>query len=71
MLKMSGHARTNTVGTTTQHAYECEVEWCDLAEGATTAQELSEVLQIIDELVPDAKRASATFKPANDVKEVP
>lgn len=35
-LKMLGPTGTIIIGTTAQHAYECEVECCDLAEGATT-----------------------------------
>jgi hypothetical protein len=48
-LKMTGLIGTITMGTTVQRAYECEVECCDLAEGAAAAQELSEVHQTIDE----------------------
>jgi hypothetical protein len=59
------------VGTTVRHAYECEVKCCDLVEGATTKQELLGILQVADEQPPDAKRTSATFKPVNDVKEIP
>jgi hypothetical protein len=31
-LKMMGLTGTITVGTTVRHAYECEVECCNLAE---------------------------------------
>jgi hypothetical protein len=43
---------TITVGTTTQCAYECKVECCDLVEKATTAQEISEELQTVGEQAP-------------------
>jgi hypothetical protein len=68
-LKMSGPAGTITVGTMAQHAYECKVE-CDLAEGATLAQELSEEPRAFDEQGPDAKRVDMTFKMMDDVKGV-
>jgi hypothetical protein len=69
-LKMSGLAGTITVGTTVQHAYECEVKCCDLAKGSTTAREVLEVLQTIREQASSAKRTSTTFKPVDDVMEV-
>lgn len=68
---MPGPVGTITVGTIVRHAYECEVECCDLAEGAVANQELSEMLQIVDEQAPDVKRMGTTFKRTNDVKEVP
>jgi hypothetical protein len=70
-LKMPGPVGTITVGTIVRHAYECEVECCDLAEGAVANQELSEMLQIVNEQAPDVKRMGTTFKRTNDVKEVP
>lgn len=70
-LKMSGPAGTITMGTTMCHAYECEVECCDLAKGATTKQELLGILQTVDEQQLDTKRMGATFKLVNDMKEIP
>lgn len=70
-LKMLGPSGTITVGTTTQHTSECEVECCDLAEGATTSQELLEVLQAVNEQAHHAKMEDMTFKPTDDTKEVP
>jgi hypothetical protein len=43
-LKMLGPTCTITIGTTVQHAYECELECCDLIEGAAVGQELLDVL---------------------------
>jgi hypothetical protein len=43
-LKMSGSTDTITMGTMVRHAYECEVECCDLADGASAKQELLEML---------------------------
>lgn len=60
-LKMSGPVGTIIVGTTTWHVYECEVECCDLAEGAATNQEQA----------PDVKRMSTTLKLTDDINEVP
>jgi hypothetical protein len=39
-LKMLGLTGTITMGTTTQHAYECDIEYFDLTEGGALAQEL-------------------------------
>jgi hypothetical protein len=69
-LKIPGPTSIITMDTTTQHAYECEVESCDLAEGATTSQELSEMLQDVDKQAPDAKQVSNTFKSVDNTKEV-
>jgi hypothetical protein len=44
-LRMSGHAGTITVGTTTQHAYEYEVGCYDLAGGVVVVQRLPHFLQ--------------------------
>jgi hypothetical protein len=41
-----------------------------LAEGATTSQELSEMLQDVDKQAPDAKQVSNTFKSVDNTKEV-
>lgn len=41
-VKVSGLAGTKTVCTMVQHAYECEIECCDLAERTTLAQEPTE-----------------------------
>lgn len=54
-----------------RHAYECEVECCNLSEGATTKQELLGILRTMDEQAPEVKRVGTTFKPVSDVKEVP
>jgi hypothetical protein len=70
-LKMLGPTGTITVGTIVCHAYECKVECCDLVEGVVANQELSEMLQTLDEQAPDAKRTGITYKPSNDVNEVP
>jgi hypothetical protein len=69
-LKMLEPAGTITDGTTTQRAYECEVECCDLAKKIATAREPSKELKTISEQAPDAKRVSMTFKVADVVKGV-
>jgi hypothetical protein len=70
-VKMLGPVGTITMGTTVQHTYECEVECWNVAKGVIASQELSEILQAVDEQAPDAKRASTTFQLADDIKEVP
>jgi hypothetical protein len=68
---MLGPVGTITVGTTVCHAYECEVECCYLVEGVTAKQKLSKLSWCTDEQASNAKRVGTTFRPVNDVKEVP
>lgn len=70
-LQMSSPAGTITVGTKVRHVYDCEVECCNLAEGASTNQELTEMLLTMDEQAPHAKRVGMAFKPVNNAKQVP
>lgn len=70
-LKMSGSIGTFTMGTMVRHAYECEVECCDLADGASAKQELLEMLLTMGEQAPNVKRVGMAFELMNYVKEVP
>jgi hypothetical protein len=64
-LKMSGPNRVITVGSTYQHAYECDVECVEYAEA------LIADLESLSKEVPDAKRHAGNFEPAEAVKSVP
>jgi hypothetical protein len=55
-LKMSGPTGIITIGTTAQHAYKCEVQYCDLVKGVIVIQELPHVLQTVSSEAPDAKK---------------
>ena len=55
-LKMSGPSRVITIGTSFQHAYECEVECCDHATAIIASREL---VAISKEVTEEAKSASS------------
>jgi hypothetical protein len=64
-LKMSGPNGVITVGSTYRHAYECDVECVEYAEALITD------LECLSKEVPDAKRHTGNFEPAEAVKSVP
>jgi hypothetical protein len=64
-LKMPGPNGVITVGSTHRHAYECNVECVEYAEA------LIADLESLSKEVPDAKRRTGNFKPAETVKSVP
>jgi hypothetical protein len=68
---MLGPVGIITIGTTTQHVYECEFECYDLAEGGATTKDVLEILRATEEQTSDVKRVGMAFKPADDAKEVP
>jgi len=68
-LKMPGPKGVITVGTSLQHSYECEVESCELASTTVAFEELTAILHADDE-VTDPKKATGSFKPTEDTKEV-
>lgn len=70
-LKILGPIDTITMGTIVQHAYECEMECCDLTKGVAMGQELTKVLQTVSEEASDTKKTTTTFKLMDDTKEVP
>jgi hypothetical protein len=64
-LKMSGPNGVITVGSTYRHTYECDVECVEYAEA------LIADLESLSKEVPDAKRHTGNFEPAEAVKFVP
>jgi hypothetical protein len=70
-LKMSGPTRVITVGSTYQHAYECDMECMEYAEALAESEALVVDLECLSKEVSDAKRHTGNFEPAEAVKSVP
>jgi hypothetical protein len=69
-LKMSGPNGVITDGSTYRHAYECDVECVEYAEALAESEALIANLECLSKEVPDAKRHTGNFKPAEAVKTV-
>ena len=69
-LKIRGLGGVITVGTSFQHAYECEVEYCDHATAIVASRELATIRKEVTEEAPDPKRSTGSFEPAEGSKEV-
>ena len=61
-LKMLGPHRVITVGTSFQHAYECEVECCGHAMAIVASEELAALKEEVAEGAPNAKRLTGSFE---------
>jgi hypothetical protein len=70
-LKMLGPNGVITVGSTYRQAYECDVECVEYAEALAESEALIADLECLSKEVPDAKRHSDNFEPAEAVKSVP
>jgi hypothetical protein len=70
-LKMSGTNGVITVGSTYRHAYECDVDCVEYAEALAESEALITDLESLSKEVPDAKRHTDNFEPAETVKSVP
>jgi hypothetical protein len=70
-LKMSGPNGVITVGPTYQHAYKCDVECVEYAEALAESEALIADLESLSKEVPDVKRHTDNFEPAETVKSVP
>jgi hypothetical protein len=70
-LKMSGPNGVITVGSTYRHAYECDVECVEYAEALAKSEALIADLECLSNEVPDVKRHTSNFEPAEAVKSVP
>jgi rhamnose utilization protein RhaD (predicted bifunctional aldolase and dehydrogenase) len=70
-LKMLGPNGVITVGSTYRHAYECDVECVEYAEAFAESEALIADLESLSKEVPDAKRHTDNFEPAEAVKSVP
>jgi hypothetical protein len=69
--KMPGPNGVITIGSTYQHAYECDVECVEYAEALAESEALIADLENLSKEVPDAKRHADNFEPAEAVKFVP
>jgi hypothetical protein len=70
-LMMPGPNGVITVGSTYQHAYECDVECVEYAEALAESKALIADLECLSKEVPHAKRHTGNFEPAEAVKSVP
>ncbi|XP_066333677.1 uncharacterized protein [Miscanthus floridulus] len=69
-LKIPGLNGVITIGTSFQHAYECEVECCDHALAIIAFGELTAIRKEVTEEVPDPKKLTGSFEPTGGSKEV-
>jgi hypothetical protein len=69
-LKMPSPNGVITVGSTYQHAYECDVECVEYAEALAESEALIADLECLSKEVPDAKRHASNFELAEAVKTV-
>jgi hypothetical protein len=70
-LKMPGPNGVITVGSTYRHAYECDMECVEYVEALAESEALIADLECLSKEVPDAKRHTGNFEPAEAVKSVP
>ena len=69
-LKMPAPHGVITVGTSFQHAYECEVERCGHTTTIVASGELATLREEVTEEVPNAKKSIRSFKSTEGSKEV-
>ena len=69
-LKMPGPSGVITIGTSFQHAYECEVECYEHAATIIASKELVAIRKEVIEEAPDPKRLARSFEPVEGAKEV-
>ncbi|XP_066351473.1 uncharacterized protein [Miscanthus floridulus] len=69
-FKMSGPCGVITIGTSFQHAYECEVECYKHAMAIVASRELAAIREEVVEEAPDPKRSTGSFEPIEGAKEV-
>ncbi|XP_066373384.1 uncharacterized protein [Miscanthus floridulus] len=69
-LKMPGPNGIITIGSTYEHAYDCDVECIEYAEALVEAESLIVDLDRLGSHLPEPKRRAGTFKPMEAVKLV-
>ena len=69
-LKISGPGAVITVGTSFQHAYECEVECCNHAVAIVASGELAAIKKEVTKEAHDPKKSTGSFEPVEGSKEV-
>ena len=67
-LKMLGPNGVITIESTYEHAYDCDVECIEYAEAIVEDEALIVNLDQLDSEMPDSKRRTGTFEPAEAVK---
>jgi hypothetical protein len=68
---MPGPNGVITVGSSYEHAYECDVECVEHGEAVLELATLAADLDGLANEIPDSKRHADSFEPAEDVKLVP
>ncbi|XP_066396199.1 uncharacterized protein [Miscanthus floridulus] len=69
-LKILGPSGVITVGTSFQHAYECEVEYYGHAIAIVASGELAAIKKEVTEEAPDTQKLIGSFEPVEGSKEV-
>jgi hypothetical protein len=69
-LKMPSPNGVITIRSTYRHAYECDVECVEYAEALAESEALIADLECLFKEVPDAKRHTGNFEPAEAVMSV-
>jgi hypothetical protein len=69
-LKMSGMSKIITIGTSLQHAYECDIECYELTAATIASEKLAVIKEGTAEKAPDSKRSAGSFEPIEGTKEV-
>ena len=69
-LKIPGPDGVVAVGTSFQHAYECEVECCGHTAAIVASGELAAIKEEVTEEAPNTKKSTGSFEPAKGSKEV-
>ena len=69
-LKVPGPNGIITVSTTSQHAYQCNVECVEQAEALAESLAILTGLGDCDQDVPDPKRHAGSFEPVEETKLV-
>ena len=71
-LKMPGPKGVITVGSSFEHAYECDVECVEHAEAQAKDEALAATLdKMASEALDSTHRHAGSFEPAEGIKEVP
>ena len=60
-----------TVGSSYEHAYECDVECVEYGEAVENSAELASKLEALAVEAPEPKRHAGSFEPAEGTKNIP
>ena len=71
-LKMPGLKGVITIGSSFEHAYECDIEFIERAKAQTEDEALAATLdKMASEAMDSARRHAGSFEPAEGIKTVP